>query len=70
LGSNYLIKYPGTIAKNTIIGIASASDEQAKKLLSEMKKLMRLGDTFMKSKYRNDEDKPIFGEHFFYRLTR
>ena len=57
-------KKPGTVSNNTVVGIVSASDDQAKKLLREMKKLMRLGDVYMKTTYVND-GKPMFGEHFF-----
>ena len=48
-------KYPGTVSNNSSIGIASASDEQAKKLLNEIKKFIRLGDAFMKVTYVDDE---------------
>lgn len=58
-------KYPGTHANNTITGIASASDVQAKKLLYEMKKLLRLGDAYIRDKYKDEDDKPLFGEEFF-----
>jgi len=60
-------KYPGTTAVNTSVLITSASDVQAKKLLYEMKKLMRLGDAFMKRTYVED-DKPLFGEEFMTNL--
>jgi hypothetical protein len=51
-------KYPGTIANNTIVGIASASDGQAKKLLYEMKKLIRIGDKFIENEYLNADKTP------------
>ena len=57
-------KYPGTIMNNTIIGITSASDVQAKKLLYEMKKMLRAGDIFMATQYVQD-NKPKFGKTFF-----
>lgn len=58
-------KYPGTISNNTSVGIASASDVQAKKLLYEMKKFMRIGDRFMETQYKDEQDNPTFGESFF-----
>lgn len=57
-------KKPGTISNNTQIGIASASESQAKKLLYEMKKLLRIGDSFMKTTY-HDTEKMECGSHFF-----
>ena len=56
-------KYPGTVSNNSSIGIASASDEQAKKLLNEIKKFIRLGDAFMKVTYVDDEGKPVFAHN-------
>jgi len=58
-------KYPGTVYSNTIVGIASASDVQAKKLLYEMRKLLRLGNQHMKLTYRDKDNNPMFGEEFF-----
>jgi hypothetical protein len=58
-------KYPATISNNTSVLVVSASDVQAKKLLNEMKKFMRIGDGFIKSKYKDEEGKPVFGESFF-----
>jgi len=58
-------KYPGTTGNNTLVGIASASDVQAKKLLYEMKKFIRLGDAHIKNTYLDEDDKPVFGESFF-----
>jgi hypothetical protein len=57
-------KYPGTTMNTTIIGITSASDVQAKKLLYEMKKMIRAGDIHMATTYL-DNDKPKFGKTFF-----
>ena len=57
-------KKPGTVSNNTTVGVISASDQQAKKLLNEMKKLMRLGDTYMKRTYVDDEGEPLFGKAF------
>ena len=47
-------KYPGkgNIYGNTVIGVVSASDAQAKKLLEEMKKMIRIGDRQMLT-YKN-----------------
>jgi len=58
-------KYPGTIANNTSALIVSASDVQAKKLLYEMKRDMRIGNTYMRDTYRDEDNKPAFGEAFF-----
>lgn len=55
-------KYPGTVSNATYVGIASASDVQAKKLLYEMKKFVRLGDRTMYVKYH---EKMQCGETFF-----
>ena len=40
--------YPSGVGKNTKVGIVSASDEQAKKLMAEIKKLMLIGDVWLK----------------------
>lgn len=53
-------KYPGTISNQTLVGIASASDVQAKKLLYEMKKLIRIGDKYIESTYLDSEQKAIY----------
>ena len=58
-------KYPGTLSENTSVGIASASDVQAKKLLYEMKKYLRLGDRFLERTYQDEDKKPMFGKLFF-----
>lgn len=47
------------------VGIISASDDQAKKLLREIKKLLRLGDVFMAKTYKDEEGKPKYGIKFF-----
>jgi hypothetical protein len=57
-------KYPGTLMNNTSILITSASDVQAKKLLYEMKKMIRAGDIHMATAYI-ENDKPKFGKNFF-----
>lgn len=55
-------KYSGTLNANTIVGIVSATDTQAKKLLDEIKKLMRIGDSFMKRTYDSYKDIAFFKE--------
>jgi hypothetical protein len=60
-------KCPGTVHNNTVVGIISASDVQSKKLLYEIKKLMRLGDKYMMEQYK-EESKSLFGEKFFTKL--
>lgn len=57
-------KYPGTVSNNTLIGIASASDVQAKKLLYEMKKLIRLGDRHMEYTYKDAQGEPVYKDLF------
>ena len=61
-------KYPGTIHNNTIVGVVSATDVQAKKLLHEMKKLIMAGDRFMLEEYKDSKGNSIFGEKFFSKL--
>lgn len=58
-------KVPGTTSNATFFGIVSASDVQAKKLLYEIKRLMRLGNLHMKNTYKDDEGRPLFGKEFF-----
>lgn len=58
-------KAPSTINMNTLVGITSATDRQAKKLLREMKLMINRGDTFMTEKYKDNDGKPLFGEKFF-----
>jgi hypothetical protein len=60
-------KYPGTIHHNTSVGIFSASDIQARKLLSEIKKMIYLGDSYMKRTYIKD-GVPAYGSRFFSQL--
>jgi hypothetical protein len=50
--------------RNTLFGIVSAGDEQAKTLLNEIKKYLYTGDTHM-AEYVDAEGKPMFGETFF-----
>jgi hypothetical protein len=57
-------KYPSGTGNNTSVLVTSASDVQAKKLLNEMRKLLRIGDRFMSDKYQKDSV-PIFGKTFF-----
>lgn len=58
-------KYPGTIYNNTSAIITSASDVQAKKLLTEMNKIIVRGDKHMGATYKDKYDKPAYGEKFF-----
>lgn len=48
-------KYPDGIHHNTSVGIVSASDQQAKKLLYEIKKLIWSGDRVMEEKTGREE---------------
>lgn len=54
-------KYPGRESpyNNTVVGVVSASDTQAKKLLEEMKKFLRLGDKHMEREYPNQYPKDV-----------
>jgi hypothetical protein len=61
-------KYPGTVHNHTLVGVVSASDTQAKKLLYEMKKLLRSGDRFMEETYKDPNGEPSFGAKFFSKL--
>jgi hypothetical protein len=61
-------KYPGTLHNNTIAGVISASDVQAKKLLYEIKKLVRSGDRYMATTYLDEKGEPQFGDKFFSKL--
>lgn len=58
-------KFPGTLFNNTGAGVVSATDPQAKKLLNEVYKLIRLGDKNMMNKYRDEHGNPLFGKKFF-----
>lgn len=62
-------KYTGesdkNIHNNTTVGIISASDKQAKKVLREIRKLLINGDKFVASEYLDDTGKPIMGKKFF-----
>lgn len=50
-------KKPGGTGNSTLIGVISASDQQAKKLLLEIKKLMRIGGIYMKKTYGEQFEK-------------
>lgn len=52
-------KYPGGVSNNTAIGVVSASDQQAKKLLDEIKKMIIVGDKHM-STYKDDKGNQLF----------
>lgn len=58
-------KAPGTVRNNTIIGIVSASDVQAKKLLHDIELYMHQGDKYMKETYLDSDGNPLFGKRFF-----
>jgi hypothetical protein len=53
-------KYPGTIHNGTIVGIVSATDQQARTLLLNINKFIISGDGFMKETYPGK-----FGDKFF-----
>ena len=58
-------KFPGGITNATAVGVISAQDVQAKKLLREIVKIMRIGDGFLRETYVDDEGKPLLGQNFF-----
>jgi hypothetical protein len=61
-------KYTGSkknVKNNTVIGVVSASDVQAKKLLHDIELFIRQGDRFMRDSYLNERGASIFGEKYF-----
>lgn len=60
-------KVPGTLFFNTSVLIVSASDDQSKKLLREMGRLLLLGDSKM-SGYLGSDGESLFGNEYFSRL--
>jgi hypothetical protein len=57
-------RVPGTLFFNTSVLIVSASDDQSKKLLREINRLLLLGDAHMSS-YLGDDGEPLFGREYF-----
>ena len=59
-------KLPSGAGKNTSVIVISASDVQAKKLLYEIKKFLRMGDRFMRDTYKDKsiKDKSSIGAIF------
>lgn len=55
-------KRPRGLGYHSPVGVVSASDDQAKKLMKEMRKLLVLADTYMERNYLDDEGKPRFGK--------
>ena len=65
-------KYTGSrknIKNNTVVGVVSASDIQAKKLLHDVELFMRQGDHFMRDSYLNEKGVSIFGDKYFTSLV-
>ena len=58
-------KYPNGVGNTTSVLITSASDVQAKKLLGDIKKLIRAGDRHMAETYKEEDEAPTFGKTFF-----
>lgn len=58
-------KLPSGASDSTSVIIISASDVQAKKLLYEIKKFLRMGDRFLRDTYKDEDGKPLFGDEFF-----
>lgn len=50
--------------RNTKVGVISATDDQAKKLMLDIKNLMYVGDAFCREKYSKDKD-DVFGHGIF-----
>lgn len=65
LWSTIFNKYPGGVFNNTSVLITSASDVQARKLLKDIKDLMRAGDTYMATEYLDADGQPQFTKTFF-----
>lgn len=59
-------KVPGTAFNNSSVLITSATEDQSRMLLYEMKKMLRMGDVKM-SEYLVDDEK-VFGDEFLTRL--
>jgi hypothetical protein len=59
-------KYPGdTISRNTVVGVVSALDRQAKELLRSIRLEAILGDRHMEQTYLSETGTPLFGTKFF-----
>lgn len=58
-------KAPDKSMGNTRVAIVSRGDQQARKLLREIKMWMRFGDRFMARTYVGDDGEPLFGRSFF-----
>ena len=58
-------KLPGTLHNNTQACIVSATDQQSKKLLHEIEKMLKHGDRFMAATYLDENQQPRFGKKFF-----
>jgi hypothetical protein len=57
-------KLPGGVFNSSQVGVISISDDQAKKVVREIKKLLKLGDKTMGS-YKNEDGSLKFGKSFF-----
>lgn len=57
-------KLPGGVFNSSQVGVISISDDQAKKVVREIKKLLKLGDKTMSS-YKNEDGSLKFGKGFF-----
>lgn len=55
-------KRPKGLGHHSPIGLISASDDQAKKLMKEMRKILTLADTYMERTYKDGDGKPLFGK--------
>lgn len=60
-------KAPQVPENSTNVIVISASDTQAKKLLNEMKKILRMGDRHMAS-YKKPDGSPVYPDKFFSEL--
>lgn len=55
--------------KYTPVAVVSAADDQAKKLIKDILRFMRIGDKFMRDSYKDANGKPLFGKDFFSSLV-
>ena len=58
-------KRPDKSMGNTRVAIVSRADRAARKLLREINLWFRYGDRYMKDRYLDEDDQPLFGKHFF-----